>query len=135
MIYLLDTNAVTDLLREHPKALASLAGLQATDRLVTCSIVKGEIRYGLDRLPEGKRRSELEAKSNRLMASLPCEPVPEGASDHYARIKLNRQRRGLSLDENDLWIAATAFVLGATLVTRDADFGGIDGLMVTDWTK
>ncbi|MGI8742900.1 MAG: PIN domain-containing protein [Bryobacteraceae bacterium] len=28
------------------------------------------------------------------------------------------------MDENDLWIAATALVLDATLVTRDTDFIG-----------
>lgn len=34
------------------------------------------------------------------------------------------------LDENDLWIAATAMSIGATLVSRDRDFRGIDGLSV-----
>ena len=34
------------------------------------------------------------------------------------------------VDENDLWIAATALALGATLVTRDTDFNGIEGLMI-----
>jgi predicted nucleic acid-binding protein len=34
------------------------------------------------------------------------------------------------LDENDLWVAATALALGARLVSRDADFAGIEGLPV-----
>lgn len=41
-----------------------------------------------------------------------------------------RRQRGLILDENDLWIAATAIALDATLVSRDTDFSGIDGLLV-----
>ena len=45
------------------------------------------------------------------------------------------QNKGLSLDENDLWIAATAMSLGATLVSRDTDFHRVDGLDLTDWTK
>jgi predicted nucleic acid-binding protein len=36
----------------------------------------------------------------------------------------------LSLDENDLWIAATAIALGATLVTRDADFASVESLSI-----
>jgi len=45
-------------------------------------------------------------------------------------VKLARHQRGLALDENDLWIAATALALNATLVSRDTDFAGIDGLAV-----
>jgi predicted nucleic acid-binding protein len=40
----------------------------------------------------------------------------------------SQQPRGLSLDENDLWIAATALVLHATLVSRDDDFQATAGL-------
>ena len=47
-------------------------------------------------------------KAANLFAVLPCESVPEVAGDYYAKIKLARQQKGLALDENDLWIAATA---------------------------
>jgi predicted nucleic acid-binding protein len=61
---------------------------------------------------------------------LPCEPIPLGAGDLYASVKLAQQRRGLPLDENDLWTAATALAIGATLVSRDRDFEGIEALAV-----
>ena len=60
--------------------------------------------------------------------------MPEVAADHYAKIKLIRQRKGLTLDENDLWIAASAMALNAVLISRDSDFQQIDGLTVEDWT-
>lgn len=60
--------------------------------------------------------------------------MPESAGDAYAAIKRAREERALTLDENDLWIAATASALGATLVTRDRDFSSIAGLSVVDWT-
>lgn len=134
MLFLLDTNAFSDLMREHPQLDARLATIASTDRVMICSIVRGEIRYGIERLPQGRRRQELETKATKLFAVLPCEPVPEKAGDHYAAIKLARQQKGLTLDENDLWIAATARSLGAVLITRDSDFQQIDGLTVNDWT-
>jgi predicted nucleic acid-binding protein len=52
------------------------------------------------------------------------------AGDVYAGLKNSQQRCGKSLDENDLWMAATALASGAKLVTRDGDFEGIGGLGV-----
>ena len=43
-------------------------------------------------------------------------------------------QKGLPLDENDCWIAATALAAGATLVSRDTDFQQIDGLSVINWS-
>ena len=80
--------------------------------------------------PESRRRAELEAEGRQFLAAIVCEPVPERAADYYAAVKLAHQQRGLAWDENDLWVAATALALGATLVSRDSDFAGIDGLSV-----
>lgn len=102
--------------------------------MATCTIVRGEILFGIERLPHGKRRKELQVKTRRTLGGLPCYPIPESAADRYARVKQSRRSAGLPLDENDLWIAATALALGATLVSRDKDFGQIDGLAVVDWT-
>ena len=72
----------------------------------------------------------MEQTGHQFLAAFRCEPVPEAAGDLYAVTKLARRQRGLALDENDLWVAATALALGATLVSRDADFAAIDGLRV-----
>jgi len=64
------------------------------------------------------------------------QPTVEGITREnigpYSRaaLKVAQQRRGLSLNENDLWIAATALAIGATLVTRDSDFKNIETLAV-----
>jgi len=108
VVFLLDTTAFSDLMREPPKVDAHLASASSVERVMICAVVRGEIRYGIERLPQGRRRQELEAKATKLFAILPCEPVPEAAGDHYATVKLTRQQKGLALDENDLWIAATA---------------------------
>lgn len=134
MIYLLDTNAFSDLLREHPAIESRMAVLSDQDSIAICSVVRGEILYGIVRLPEGKRRTELMSKADKLFATLPCEAVPESAGDHYANVKSSSYNKGLALDENDLWIAATALASGAVLVTRDNDFQAVDDLTIVDWT-
>ena len=134
MIFLLDTNAFSDLMRKHLKLEGHLSSLAPTDRVVICPIVRGEIRYGIEQLAQSRRRQALEDQAAPLFSIIPCEPIPETAGDYYASIKLTRQSKGLTLDENDLWIAATAFALAATLITRDSDFQKIEGLAVNDWT-
>ena len=107
-----------------------LSSVSADDRVVICTIVRGEILFGLERLPQGRRRAELEQKAQSLFGVLPCEPIPPAAGDFYASVKLAQQRRGLPLDENDLWMAATALAINATLVSRDRDFQGVERLAV-----
>ena len=134
MVFLLDSNAFSDLMRKHPRVEARLAALDPDDRVIRCPIVRGEILYGIERLPEGRRRSDITKQAQPLFESIGCELIPASAGDAYARLKRARQQRGLELDENDLWIAATASAIGATLVTRDRDFASIEGLTAVDWT-
>jgi predicted nucleic acid-binding protein len=135
MIYLLDTNAFADLMRELPSAIGHVDGLADDDQIVICSIVRGEILYGIERLSAGKRKDDLRTKASILFAAIACEVVPSGAADFYAAVKLSRAAKGLTMDENDLWIAATAMCLGANLVSRDNDVKNVDGLVVVDWSK
>jgi predicted nucleic acid-binding protein len=132
VIYLLDTNAVSALMREEALMASWLSSRGVDDRLVICTVTRGEILFGLERLAQGRRRTELEGKARRLFDALPCGPIPPAAGDLYAKTKASQQRRGAPLDENDLWVAATALALGATLVTRDSDFQGRLGLVVVE---
>lgn len=130
MICLLDTNAISDLMRADARIENWISALDRGDRVVTCTIVRGEILFGIVRLPEGRRRAELEDVGLQFLNAFRCEPTPQLAGDYYANLKLSRQKSGRTLDENDLRVAATALALGAKLVTRDTDFAGIPGLPV-----
>jgi tRNA(fMet)-specific endonuclease VapC len=133
VLYLLDTNTCSDIMDEHAVTLARAAAIPGADPVVTCVIVHGEILFGIVRMPAGKKRERLSRKADEVLADMRIEPVPASAADLYARVKATRESRGLRMDENDLWIAATALSLNAILVTRD--FNGIDGLQVQDWSK
>ena len=56
VIFLLDTTTVSDLMHEDPRVASKLADIAIPDRVVTCAIVRGEIRYGIERLPAGKQQ-------------------------------------------------------------------------------
>ena len=135
MTYLLDTTAVSALMRREPNIRARVGTIAPTDRAMVCTITRGEVLYGLVRLPQGKRRSDLEVEAGHLFAQLPCVSVPEAAAERYAQVKWEADRKGTPLDDNDLWIAATALCMDATLVTRDSDFQRVDGLQVEDWSQ
>ena len=135
MVYLLDTTAVSDLMEDDARTEAHMAALPSEGSALISPITRGEILHGIRRLAPGRRRDELEAKAQRLFKRARSVSVPTKAGDYYANVKLVRQRKGLPMDENDLWIAATAMALGAVLVTRDSDFAETDGLQTENWAE
>jgi tRNA(fMet)-specific endonuclease VapC len=131
--YLLDTNAISDILMDHPRIKARVTA--HSGQYATSVIARGEIRYGLERLPAGKRRTTLERKATAVLAAMPCEPVTESEANTYGIIRRATEAKGVTLGDNDLWIAATALTLGAILVSRDQGFRHVPGLSVEDWTQ
>lgn len=134
MIFLLDTNTCSDLMRGDAITISRSEAITDRDIAVVCPIVRGEILFGITRLPPGSRRQDLQLKADTLFAQLPCYTIPASAADHYAAMKIEGRRKSLGLDDNDLWIASTALAFGATLVTRDKDFLQIDSLVTVNWS-
>jgi len=143
MLYLLDTTAVSAIMRENEQVRLRLSGLSVEDRVATCVITEGEIRWGLGRTESDAERIALGTKAEKVFAALRCDVVPTLAARWYARVKLDLRERNVraqqqgdkfrGLDENDLWIAATCLALDASLVTHDKGFKDVPGLRVDDW--
>jgi len=131
--YCLDTNVISDVMAGEPKTLARLEAARKTSSTFISVIVRGEVLHGIGRLADGKRKANLLQKANKLLAVIPCEPLVAEIADEFARIKTDAQRRGLSLTDNDLWIAATSLIHNATLVTRDGDFSRGAWTAVENW--
>ena len=134
MLYLLDTNAIRSITDDDDNVLARMENLLPDDSVIICSVVGGEVLFGIERLERGRRRRELLLRTRVLLAGIYCAPVTSETADYYSGIKTDLERRGRRKEDNDIWIAAVAMELGAALVTRDSDFQDIRGLSVEDWT-
>ena len=134
MLYLLDTNAIRSIIDGNVNVLARMENLLPDDSVIICSIVWGEILFGIERLEQERRRRELFLRTRILLAGVPCEPVTSETADYYSEIRTNLERRGRLKKDNDIWIAAVALELGAVLVTNDSDFQDMERLSVEDWT-
>jgi tRNA(fMet)-specific endonuclease VapC len=134
MTYLLDSNIISYLVNENQRVGEHLKQLPESDRVIICTIVRGEVLFGVERMSPGRRKEEITEKLSKLLAGFRCEPLPETAADQYANLKRQRQAKGLSMDDNDLWIAATALVVDAVLVTHDEDLLNVNGLNAEDWS-
>src|SRR5262245_55106350 len=103
---LLDTNAVSDLVRDQTQIKNRLS--RQIDPITTSVVVVGEIQYGLGRITAGKKRVDLEARVLQILAAIVIDPVTEPIAQTYGQLKGQLISQGLNLDDNDLWIAASA---------------------------
>jgi predicted nucleic acid-binding protein len=136
-VIVLDTNVVSELMRPAP-ADAVLAWLRAQRRgvLTTTAVTVAEIRFGLARLPPGRRARELRDAADLVMSAYPGQVLPfdAGAAALHGDIAAQRQRSGQPIDALDAQIAAIRRLRGAPLATRNTtDFVGTGVRLIDPW--
>jgi tRNA(fMet)-specific endonuclease VapC len=132
-MYLLDTNAVSALMKGAPAVVARLAATSPADVAVPQPVL-AEIAYGIERLPRSKRRRTLQRRFVLIRAELRRAEWTDAVSDAYGRIKSTLERRGARIEDFDAAIAAHALALDATLVTANREhMGRVPGLQIEDW--
>ena len=124
---LLDTNIVIALFANETVILQRLA---ATDEVFVPSIVLGELYFGAYK---SVRADENIARINEFAADNTVLSCQSATAQRYGVFKHQLRSRGNPISENDIWIAAIAMQYQLTLVTRDAHFQTIDGLMLGRW--
>ena len=132
----LDTNVISEMWRPRPNPRVNeWLNSQPTRQLYLCTPVLAEIRSGMERLPEGTRKTFLREMSDQLTATgyrgrVLDFDVP--AAVQFGRITAQREQSGLRLEPMDAMIAAVALANRMVLVTRNVDdFAGI-GLTLID---
>ena len=135
MIYVLDTTALSALMRSEAEPSQRLLGTPPDDVLVPQPAV-AEVRDGLSRLPRSRRRSMLEERLATLLEGLKRAEWDDRVSVTFGELKADLERRGTRVDDFDAAIAAHALALDATLVTDNLrHFRRIRGLSVESWTE
>jgi tRNA(fMet)-specific endonuclease VapC len=128
--YLLDTNIISDLIRNPKGKVAKHIARVGEKNVCTSIIVAAELRYGCAK--SGSKRL-LEAVES-LLGELNVLSLEGPADAEYARIRAELERRGTPIGGNDLLIAAYALAIDATMVTANVDeFARVKGLKVQNW--
>ena len=134
----LDTNVISELARKEPGpgVLSWLDSLEVSE-VATTVITAAELRYGIARLPDGRRKRELAAVIRGILTEDfhgRVLPFDERASVRYADVVTDREQTGRPIGVADAQIAAICRDLGATLATRnipDFEEAGIE--LVNPW--
>jgi len=138
MVYVLDTNIVLLSMGNAKFSAYFIKRYQpAQNDMVISAVSEGELRsLALQRNWGATKRRQL----NSALQQLVIYPVKvQDVIEAYAKIDAYSQGKLVSkplpsytsarnMGKNDLWIAATAYVTGATLLTTDQDFLHLDGV-------
>lgn len=130
MRFLLDTNIITDLIRNPKGRVAKRVRVVGRQAVFTSVIVAAELRFGVSK----KSSLLFETRVKEALQALDVVPFETPADVTYGIIRASLERHGHPIGGNDLFIAAHALTLGAILVTaNEREFARIDGLTCENW--
>jgi predicted nucleic acid-binding protein len=119
MTFLVDANVLSEATRPAPSPKV-LDWLRRNEpEIVVNPIILGEIRFGIERMPRGKRRGRLEDWFNEGVEKLSCLPFDAATGIRWAQLLAKLHAAGNKMPYKDSLIAATALVHGLTVATRD----------------
>jgi tRNA(fMet)-specific endonuclease VapC len=128
--YLLDTNIISDLIRNPNGPAAHRIAELGAKAICTSIVVAAELRYGCAKKGSPKLRARVEG----VLETIPVLALDMPADSDYGTLRAELEATGQPIGANDLLIAAHAKALGLTLVTDNTrEFGRIRGLKVENW--
>ena len=132
MCYLLDTNIVSDLVRNPQGRVAQYIHKIGEGQVCTSIIVAAELRYGAAK----KQSQRLTAQLHAVLGALEVLPFEAPADTTYGLLRVQLEQAGRAIGANDLLIAAQAMALGFTIVSdNESEFARISGLHRENWLR
>ena len=132
MRYLLDTNIISDLVRNPQGQIAKHIEKVGEERVCTSIIVAAELRYGSAK----KNSTRLTAQLEEILRAIDVLPLQSPADVTYGLLRAQLEQAGKTIGANDLLIAAQALALGHVLVTdNEREFRRVDGLKCENWLR
>jgi tRNA(fMet)-specific endonuclease VapC len=130
--FLLDTNIVSDLVRNPQGKCAGRIAAVGESNICTSIIVASELRYGALK----KASSRLKRQIERVLSVLDIVSFEAPADTVYASVRTKLESAGTPIGGNDLLIASHTLSLGLTLVTdNEREFARVEGLRIENWLK
>lgn len=135
MRYLLDTNAISALMRADAAVADRLAGVNRSDVWLPQPAL-AQIAYGIASLPPSKRKRWLEERRTLVVSAIQHAAWSDEVSETFGRIKALLEKRGERIEDFDIAIAAHAMAEDTVLVTADRKhMPRVPGLSVEDWSE
>ncbi len=133
MNYLLDTCVISELVKVSPNS-SVIAWLHdtPTERLYLSVITVGEIRKGLTKLHDSKRKDLLTNWLNLLLKDYQHRifSIDLTVAENWGVIQGNAEKKGITMPSIDGLIAAIAYTHNLVLVTRNVSDFEASGLPI-----
>ena len=130
MIYMLDTDMVSFIVKKDPIVLKKLFKHDVDDICIS-AVTCAEIFYGLEKKGSAKLTKEV----NSVIEKMSIITLDKSQSELYGRIRLELEKSGTPLENMDILIAAAALSINAVLVSHNVKhFSRIKNLKVEDWS-
>ena len=138
MKYLLDTCFVSELSKPAPD-VGALAWFDSVpeENLYLSAMSVGEIRYGIERLPEGPKKIQLSEWFDQLLRAYTDSifSIDRSVTDLWGKERARLTAEGKTPGVVDALIACTAITNEAVLVTRNSgDFEGFQVKLLNPWS-
>jgi tRNA(fMet)-specific endonuclease VapC len=134
LIYLLDTNVVSELTKPLPNPAVVLRLREQEAVCAICATTVEELMFGCARMRGGAQQDLIRRWLDGLLARLPVLPFDAAAAQWLGQQRARLVALGRPPSRTDGEIAAVAVTKGLLLVTRNVrDFAAFEGLRLEDW--